>query len=497
MQHRDASASADKPVRDSNLARNVAIFSFVLLSVAGLTLAGYGWLHGFQFRQPPAEAVTLTQTPMTTQAPVVSGLPDFTNIIQEYGPAVVNIQVISQGNHHTGISEDDPLFRFFRRFGVPAPSHPTPRQGAGSGFIISPEGIILTNAHVVDGASEVTVKLTDRRELKAKVIGLDKPTDVAVLRVDARDLPVARLGTADPLRVGEWVLAIGAPFGFENSATAGIVSAKARALPDEVYVPFIQTDVAVNPGNSGGPLFNLRGEVVGINSQIYSQTGGYQGLSFAIPIDVALKVKDQIMHDGKVTRGRLGVGVQDVNQALAQSFGLKKPAGALVSMVEKGSPAERAGMKAGDVILVVNGTAIQSAQELPPVVAALQPGDRAVLEIWRDGGAHKLTVQVGELVQELAAVDAPVAGGRLGLTVRPLDEEEKQQLGTNAGLRVLETAGPALRAGIREGDVILALNGNPVRSVEALRTLADKAGKRFALLVQRNEAKLFIPVNAG
>ncbi|HNQ03303.1 MAG TPA: DegQ family serine endoprotease [Thiobacillaceae bacterium] len=493
-----ASTPPGNSARKDTLVRNLAVLSVTLLIVLGLALAAYGWLHGFRFQPAGPETNVTAQQPAPMQA-AISGLPDFTPIIQEYGPAVVNIQVITQGRRHIGLGEsgDDPMFQFFRRFGVPLPSQPTPRQGAGSGFIISPDGIILTNAHVVDGASEVTVKLTDRRELKARVVGLDKPTDVAVLRVDARDLPVARLGASEPLRVGEWVLAIGAPFGFENSATAGIVSAKARALPDEAYVPFIQTDVAVNPGNSGGPLFNLRGEVVGINSQIYSQTGGYQGLSFAIPIDVALKVKDQILHDGKVTRGRLGVGIQDVNQALAQSFGLKKPAGALVSMVENGSPAERAGMKAGDVILALNGTAIQSAQELPPVVAALQPGAKAVLEIWRNGSMHKLTVQVGELTQELAVDDAPAEGGRLGLAARPLNADERQQLGVAGGLLVLEATGPALRAGIREGDVILALNGNPLRSVEELRNLADKAGKRFALLIQRGEAKLFVPMTPG
>lgn len=491
MENGKSSQSSGSPAGLNRLSRGVAV-----LSLAGLAVAAYGWWHGFHHASAGPAAVA--DSPVLLREPI-SGLPDFTPIIHEYGPAVVNIQVSSQGSPQARLMQDmdDPMFRFFRRFGMPVPGQPTPRQGEGSGFVISADGIILTNAHVVDGASEVTVKLTDRRELKARVVGMDRPTDVAVLRVEAKGLPVARLGASTPLRVGEWVLAIGSPFGFENSATAGIVSAKARALPDEAYVPFIQTDVAVNPGNSGGPLFNLRGEVVGINSQIYSQTGGYQGLSFAIPIDVALKVKDQILHGGKVTRGRLGVGIQEVNQALAQSFGLKRPAGALVGLVEGGSPAERAGMKSGDVILAVNGTAIQSAQELPPLVATLKPGTKAVLEIWRGGDLRKVTVQVGELVQEATAPATPGEGGHIGLAVRPLDADERRELGVDGGLLVLGVQGPAAQAGIHDGDVILALNGTPVRSVEALRTLADRAGKHFALLIQREDAKLFVPISVG
>ncbi len=469
----------------------------LLMALAGIALAGFGWWHVDHRRlwAPDAKA-----TAPLVQHEAISGLPDFSSIIREYGPAVVNIQVVGAGNPRAALAEDadDPTFRFFRRFGLPAPNQAPPRQAEGSGFIVSPDGIILTNAHVVDGAREVTVKLTDRRELNARVVGIDKPTDVAVLRVEAHGLPAARLGAASPLKVGEWVLAIGSPFGFENSATAGIVSAKARALPDETYVPFIQTDVAVNPGNSGGPLFNLRGEVVGINSHIYSQTGGYQGLSFAIPIELALQVKNQILQAGKVTRGRIGIAVQDMNQALAQSFGLKQPTGALVSAVEAGSPAEKAGMKPGDVILELDGAAIQSAADLPPRIAALKPGDQANLALWRDGARQKLAVRTGEQAQEaMADAERSAQGGRLGLAVRPLSPEERRASGLNGGLLVLEVAGAAARAGIRDGDIVLALNGTPVRTVETLRSLAAKAGKHLALLVQRADAKLFVPLTLG
>ncbi|MEW5769050.1 MAG: DegQ family serine endoprotease [Pseudomonadota bacterium] len=464
------------------------------MSLAAMAVAGYGWWHAGHGQSPAAQAA-----PALDLREATGGLPDFTPIIRRSGPAVVNIQVTTDDSAASAPDGelDEPLYRFFRRFGMPPPRQTVPRQAEGSGFIVSPDGVILTNAHVVDGASEVRVKLTDRREMKARVVGVDRPSDVAVLRIDARGLPVVRLGASAPLRVGEWVLAIGSPFGFENSATAGIVSAKSRALPDEAYVPFIQTDVAVNPGNSGGPLFNLRGEVVGINSQIYSQTGGYQGLSFAIPIDVALKVKEQILHDGKVTRGRLGVAIQDVNQALAQSFGLKQPAGALVNQVEPGSAAQRGGLRPGDVILAVDGTPIQAAGDLPPLIAALRPGAEVVLEAWRGGAAHKFSVRLGELAQETTVAAAPAEGGRLGLAVRPLSREERRMAGLQGGLLVLEVSGPAARAGIQDGDVILALNGTPVRGVEELRGLVAKAGRHLALLVQRDDAKLFIPLSLG
>lgn len=372
-------------------------------------------------------------------------------------------------------------------------------HGIGSGFIVSRDGIILTNAHVVDGASNVTVKLTDKREFTAKVIGIDKPSDVAVLKINAKDLPVVKLDQADDVKVGEGVVAIGSPFGFENSATSGIVSAKSRTLPGDSYVPFIQTDVAVNPGNSGGPLFNTKGEVVGINSQIYTRTGGYQGLSFAIPIDVALHVKDQLVEHGSVTRGRLGVTVQDVNQALADSFGLKKPGGALVSSVEKGGAAAEAGLEPGDVILRYNDKDIASSSDLPMLVANTGPGTAARLDVMRKGETRRIDVTVGR-IKSAKVASADVTGqdhGRLGVVVRPLDPDEQKQAGVNGGLIVESAAGPAAGAGIKPGDMILSMNGTPVKSAEQLKQLVTKAGKHVAILVQRDEAKIFVPVDLG
>src|SRR5574338_24567 len=388
-------------------------------------------------------------------APPTRALPDFSALVERVGPAVVNVSTVrapeTDGNSNGAQSlppgaENDPFFEFFRRFGVPFDMpQPSPTMGLGSGFIISQDGYILTNAHVVKGATEVTVKLTDRREFKAKVVGSDAFSDVATLKIEATGLPTVKIGDPDKVKVGDWVAAIGSPFGFENSVTAGIESAKSRSLPDEGYVPFIQTDVAINPGNSGGPLLNLKGEVVGINSQIYSRSGGYQGLSFAIPINVAAKVKDDILAHGKVTRGRIGIAIQDVNQALAESFGLPKPEGALVSSVEKGSPGEKAGLKVGDVILGLNGTPIKSSAELPPKVAEVKPGTAAKLEVWRKGETRQISVTVGEAQPEKIAAndDNAAAGGKLGLSVRPLSPEEQREAETQ-GLLVLDTAGAAV-----------------------------------------------------
>jgi serine protease Do len=373
-------------------------------------------------------------------------------------------------------------------------------MGQGSGYIISPDGFILTNAHVVANGAEVTVKLTDRREFRAKLVGSDPQTDVAVLKIDATDLPTVKLGDSNAVRVGEWVVAIGSPFGFENTVTSGIVSAKARALPDGTYVPFIQTDVAVNPGNSGGPLFNLKGEVIGINSQIYSSTGGYQGLSFAIPIATVVKVKDQLVEHGKVTRGRIGVTIQEVNQPLAQSFGLGEPGGALVSSVEKGSPADKAGFQPGDVILSIDGQRTPRSIDVSSYVADLRPGTIARVEVWRKRGSRELEVTVGEAkAEKIASAGTAVGeGGRLGLAVRPLDPDEKQEAAlTSGGLVVENASGPAARAGIQPGDIVLALNGTPVRSVDELKSLVGHSGKTVALLIQRDKTKLFVPVVIG
>jgi serine protease Do len=362
---------------------------------------------------------------------------------------------------------------------------------------VSPDGYILTNAHVIDGAKRVQVKLTDRREFTAKVVGTDAKSDVALLKIDAKDLPVVHIGSAKNVKVGQWVVAMGSPFGFENSVTAGIVSAKSRSLPGDGYVPFIQTDVAVNPGNSGGPLFDLAGDVIGINSQIYSQTGGYMGLSFAIPIDVAMHVKDQLQNYGKVTRGRIGVAIQSVNQSLAQSFGLPKAEGALVSSVDEDAPAARAGIKPGDVILAWNGTPIDESASLPGLVAETPPGQTAQVRMWRNGKERTLSVNVGKMPSEtVASNDAPGANsGKLGVVVRPLTAEERGELHANGGLVVENAAGAAAKAGVQPGDVILALNNHPVRSVDELRKLLDTSGKHVALLVQREQAKMYVPID--
>jgi serine protease Do len=428
--------------------------------------------------------------------------PDFSTIVKEYGPAVVNISVTGtvktagDGNPFGQMDPEDPFFQFFKRFH--GPQGEQPMRGLGSGFIVKSDGVILTNAHVVANASEVRVKLTDGREFNAKVIGIDKPTDVAVLKIDGKGLPTVRLGDPTRVQVGEWVLAIGSPFGLENTATAGIVSAKGRSLPNEGYVPYLQTDAAVNPGNSGGPLFNAAGEVVGINSQIYSRSGGYQGVSFAVPIDVAMKVQTQLVAHGKVTRGRIGVAVQDVNQSLAESFGLPKPQGALVSAVEKDSPGARAGLEPGDVILKVNGSEVARSSDLPPLIADLAPGSHAQMDVWRKGASHSVSITIGESDQaKVSSAKVKSDHGKLGIAVRPLTPEERQQAGVDGGLLVEDVSGPAAKAGVQSGDVVLALNGNSVKSVGQLRSLLSSAGKHVALLVQRGDAQIYVPVDLG
>ena len=443
------------------------------------------------------------------------GLPDFADLVEKVSPAVVNIRTTEKVRMQQGGPSDDDMAEFFRRFfGVPMPGmpgqgqkrrNPPPQQeeeqsrGVGSGFIISGDGYILTNAHVVEGAETIYVTLIDKREYKAKLIGLDKRTDVALVKVEATALPSLKLGDSDKVRVGEWVLAIGSPFGLDNTVTAGIVSAKARALPDENYTPFIQTDVPVNPGNSGGPLFNLNGEVIGINSMIYSRTGGFQGLSFAIPIDMAMKVKSQLQQYGKVSRGRIGVAIQEVNQSLAKSFGLPKPTGALVSSIDKHGPAAKSDLKPGDVILAVNGTTIDDSVQLPEKIADMRPGQKATLTVWRNGAKQDVSVTVGALNEkkDMASNDDSATHGRLGLAVRELSPEEKRAAQVTNGLLVARAGGPAAQAGVEPGDIILSLNGTPVTSASQLSDKLKKAGNNVALLVQRDGQQIFIPVDLG
>ena len=487
-------------------------------AVGGAGVGAFNALH--------APAIAAPAALVSSSAAGISqgtALPDFPQITERYGPAVVNISVTGSAKVSDDVAmaqgddegaSGDPFLEFFRRFqqgqgmrpgqrnhggkGAAAPEMPT--RGQGSGFIVSSDGIILTNAHVVRDAKEVTVKLTDRREFRAKVLGADPKTDVAVLRIEAKNLPVVTIGKTSDLRVGEWVLAIGSPFGFENTVTAGVVSAKGRSLPDDSAVPFIQTDVAVNPGNSGGPLFNARGEVVGINSQIYSRSGGYQGVSFAIPIDIAGRIKDQIVATGKVEHARLGVAVQEVNQSFANSFKLDKPEGALVSSVEKSGPGEKAGLQAGDVIRKVNGQAIVSSGDLPAVIAMAAPGDSVKLEIWRQGAAKELTARLvasGEKASDAAGTKEAPGQGKLGLALRPLQPDERREAGVDDGLVVQQVNGPAALAGVQSGDVLLSINGTPVKNVDQVRDMVAKSKKSVALLIQRGGDKIFVPVNLG
>jgi serine protease Do len=477
----------------SALAASATVAAAAMLGYVGNAYFPVGDVHA---AAPPAAAVI---------SPSVRGLPDFTNLVESQGPAVVNISVKQRTRNTAGESPfapGDPMQEFFRRFQGPTPdAQPMPRQGLGSGFIISPDGYILTNAHVVADAAEVTVALTDKREFKAKVIGADRRSDVAVVKIDAKDLPAVKIGDPSKIKAGEWVAAIGSPFGLDNTVTAGIVSATARALPSsENYVPFIQTDVAINPGNSGGPLFNMNGEVIGVNSQIYSRTGGYMGLSFSIPIDAAMKVRDDLAKYGNVRRGRIGVTIQSMNSALAESFGLDRAKGALVSNVEAGSPADKAGLQSGDVILSVQGKTIENSTDLPRIVTETTPGNALALQVWRKGAQRDLRVTVGEMPTERVAAapaDGEVVPAKLGVVVRPLSPDERKSLGVAAGVVVEQANGPAARAGIRPGDVILAFGNDKVENAEQLKRLVDKAKGSIAVLVKREEATLYVPVQIG
>jgi serine protease Do len=502
----------------SSLIRKPLIAAVLGASMVGVPI---GTLYIAGANRALATPVPAAATAQVAPAPAASTpsvmLPDFSTMVQKYGSAVVNIQVVTkvatsfngqgdpgdeeggdsgQGNPFFG--PNSPFAPFFRGAPFQMPS-PQPVHGEGSGFIISPNGVIMTNAHVVNGASEVTVRMTDRREYTAKVIGVDTKSDIAIIKIKANDLPTVKIGDSRALKVGEWVLAIGAPFGFENSATAGIVSAKGRTL-DSGYVPFIQTDVPINPGNSGGPLFNMRGEVVGINSQIYSRSGGYMGVSFSIPIDVAMQVGQQLQTTGHVTRGKLGVVIQNVTQGLADSFGLPQPEGALVSSVEKGGPAEHAGIQPGDVILKLNGQPLKDSTELPVQIAAIAPGTSVELEVWRNHASRTMEVKLGAMEDQRTASTGAGDhndGGKLGLAVRPLSPQERQQGNVKGGLLVERASGPAAEAGIQPGDVVLAANGAPINNAEDLRGAVEKSKGHIALLIQRGDARLFVPVRVG
>jgi serine protease Do len=432
--------------------------------------------------------------------------PNYRAIVERNQAAVVGIT--TAGAMDTSAQEfnfggplgdnDNPLSQFFR--GIPRPRSHGVMHAQGSGFLVSSDGIVLTNAHVVDGAKEVTVKLSNHREYKAKVLGADRSSDIAVLKIDARDLPTVQLGDSNQLNVGDYVLAIGEPFGLEETATAGIVSAKGRSLPGDGYVPFIQTDAAVNPGNSGGPLFDANGNVVGINAQIYTNSGGYEGVSFAIPINLAVQIKDQIVKTGKVAHAKLGVEVQTLDQSLADSFKLKSPNGALVAKIEPDSAAARAGLKVGDVILAFNGNPIGDAGQLSARVGTATPGDKASLEVWREGKNVTLNVTIGSATP-VAVADTAGANaspqGRLGLSVRPLSPDEREQARVSSGLVVEDVQGHAAEAGIQPGDVVLSVDGTPVQSVEQLRKMVQEHDKQVALLIQRGNNRLFVPVTLG
>jgi len=481
------------------------------LVAAGVLAAGGAGAWSFGEMAHSRTAATTTTATAAATAPAAAmpasvtagAVPNYREIVQAYGPAVVGVTVA--GTRKVEAAEmpeipDDPFFQFFR--GLPhAPSGPQgamPFRGQGSGFIVSADGLVLTNAHVVRDAKEVMVKLSDRREFRAKVLGSDAATDIAVLKVDAKDLPVVALGDDKQVQVGDYVLAIGTPFGFEQTATQGIVSAKGRSLPGDSYVPFIQTDAAVNPGNSGGPLFDAHGRVVGINAQIFSRSGGFQGLAFAIPISVALHVKDEIVLHGKVDHARLGITLQDLNQGLAESFGLQKPDGALVSSVMSGSAAARAELKPGDVITRIDGQPVHTGSDVSTRIGMAAPGQKIQLTIWRDKASRDIDVKLGALTdadtKQAAADSSP---GTLGLAVRPLTPDEKREVNADHGLLVEDVGGAAAHAGIQPGDVVLSLNGKPVDSAAQIRAELEKKPGHIALLIQRNDQQIFVPIRLG
>jgi serine protease Do len=508
------------PMKYSKLVTSLSL-AFKPVRVLALTGAVLGALAlgGVVSLAPHHSAQAQAQAPAAQ--PQVRGLPDFTDLVEQVGPSVVNIRTLEKtraaaaGGGGSGGPSDEEMQEFFRRFfGMPLPGTPgapggrgtppnTPRRdapqeeretprGVGSGFILSADGYVMTNAHVVDGADEVLVTLPDKREFKAKIIGFDKRTDVAVVKIEATGLPAVKIGDVNRLKVGEWVMAIGSPFGLENTVTAGIVSAKQRDTGD--YLPFIQTDVAINPGNSGGPLINLRGEVVGINSQIYSRSGGFMGISFAIPIDEATRVSDQLRTTGKVQRGRLGVQIGNVSKEVAESMGLAKPAGAFVSMVEKASPAEKAGVEAGDIITKFDGKPIDKSTDLPRMVGNTKPGTKSTLTVFRRGNARDVGITVGEVEEQKVAAaprsaaperkpEPAGAGQPLGLALADLTEAQKKELGVKGGVRIETAEGAGARAGLRTGDVLTAVANTEVSNLKEFEAAMARADKTKPLLV--------------
>lgn len=485
-----------------------------LLTASVLALAGCDKVSSFFGQSEPAQDGMVKKVETKTDAGKVEMLlPDFTKLVEQEGQTVVNIQATKapdsgrrndNGMDLNQFSDNDPFYEFFKRLVPNMPEMPDHdddgERNFGSGFIISSDGYILTNTHVVGGMTNIKVVLNDKREYPAKLIGSDQQSDVALLKIDAADLPVIKVGNPKDLKPGEWVAAIGAPFGFDNSVTAGIVSAKGRSLPNENYTPFIQTDVAINPGNSGGPLFNLKGQVVGINSQIYSRSGGFMGISFAIPIDVAMNVAEQLKATGKVQRGQLGVIIQEVSYDLAKSFGLEKASGALIARVLPGSPAQRAGLQVGDIVLGVNGEEVRQSSDLPVMVGAMAPGKEVTLEVWRKGKESSVKVQLGvngqdsEMSGEQASDPSYTPEGQsftvenagLTLQIRPT--------GNGKRLVVLKAEGAAQRAGLKRGDEILAVSQINVEDESTFRSALESAGQTVPLLVQRNGSTLFLAI---
>jgi serine protease Do len=488
-----------------------------LLTTAALVLGG-----GASWMASSSVAAQTVPVPTVPPAASVRGLPDFTDLVDLVGPSVVNIRTLERASKDgpAGATPDEQMLEFFRRFGIPIPPGMTPRgprqerapseeaqpRGVGSGFILSADGLIMTNAHVVDGADELIVTLPDKREFKAKLVGADKRTDVAVVKIEASGLTSVKIGDVNRLRVGEWVMAIGSPFGLENTVTAGIVSAKQRDTGD--FLPFIQTDVAINPGNSGGPLINMRGEVVGINSQIYSRSGGFQGISFAIPIDEAVRVSDQLRTSGRVTRGRIGVQIDQVSKDVAESIGLGQPKGALVRGVEPNSPAAKAGVEPGDIILKFDGKDIDKSVDLPRLVGNTKPGNKSSMTVFRRGSQRELSIIVAELEPERAEAKAATpepskpqssnALQALGLTLAELTAAEKKELNLKGGVRVASADGPAARAGLREGDVIVAIANTETSSVKELEAALSKVEKTrpINVLFRRGEWAQYAVIRA-